>query len=111
MLTAKEYLIANDKSISEAIEQGYDIRLSEDEILNAMEKYSEYTRQFTIRNDLINFAKWLAFDYEYGQGGSAETVDMYIAHAQKIINCKHEWRHPIPDNGGKSICVKCGISG
>lgn len=42
MDTAREFLIKNDKLISDAIEEGYDIRLSEEGILNAMEKYAEY---------------------------------------------------------------------
>jgi len=109
MQTAKEFLINNDKLISEAIEEGYDIRLSEEGILNAMEKYAEYKNND--RNILIDFAKWLAFDYEYGKGGAIETVDVYLERLATIKNCKHQWSHPHPDNGGKSMCIKCGISG
>lgn len=42
MNTPKQFLIQNSKRISEAIDNGYDVRLNEDEILMWMEKYSEY---------------------------------------------------------------------
>jgi len=38
----KEFLIKKYKFISDAVDNGYDIRLNEDEILMWMEKYSEY---------------------------------------------------------------------
>ncbi len=44
-MTAKEFLIANSDKISEAVENGYDIRLDEDEILGWMEKYKNSTHK------------------------------------------------------------------
>jgi hypothetical protein len=39
-MTAKEFLMTNPK-IAEAVENGYDIRLDENEIIEAMERYYE----------------------------------------------------------------------
>ena len=42
MESAKEFLIRTDKKIREAVNNGYDIRLDESEILKKMEEYANF---------------------------------------------------------------------
>lgn len=41
-MTAKEFIYSRSQELAEAIDNGYDLRLSEPDILYWMEKYAEY---------------------------------------------------------------------
>jgi hypothetical protein len=40
-MTAKEFIIQNSPKFSEAVENGYDIRMDEDEILDFMQRFRD----------------------------------------------------------------------
>ena len=41
-MNAKDFILNNSKAFSKAVDQGYDIRMDENEILDSMEKYAQY---------------------------------------------------------------------
>lgn len=58
-MTAKEFIYSRSQELAEAIDNGYDLRLSEPDILYWMEKYAE----FKVKNlPIHNVSDWLDED-------------------------------------------------
>lgn len=72
-MKAKEFIYSRSQELAEAIDNGYDLRLSEPDILYWMEKYAEYkaknlpihnvvrrSEQLKVFDDLLDYAWDLA---------------------------------------------------
>lgn len=61
-MTAKEFIYSRSQELSEAIDNGYDLRLSEPDILYWMEKYAEYkAKKLPIHNVSDTLIAWEQF--------------------------------------------------
>ena len=84
-MTAKEWLISTDKDIDQAVSNGYDIRLDEDELLVKMEQYHQAKLKLLCIADVV--------------GASAEQL--------VCEECKKIMIEPYAERYGKKICIAC----
>jgi hypothetical protein len=53
-MKAKEFILSESKAFRDAVDNGYDIRMDEKEILYWMERYAEYKAENSPISDVVN---------------------------------------------------------